>query len=86
MTLNVEIERQGTENSASVMRKFSRRMIGTGIVRHMRGKRYFTRQLSTFGKKKKALRKIARREQFETLIKEGKLSDQIRGKRVKWGK
>ena len=75
MTKNVDISKTGNENTASLLRKFSRRMQGTGIVRHLRSKRYWARQLSDSVQKKNALRRIAKTEQYQQMLKEGKVSE-----------
>jgi len=76
MTLNVEVTRVGNENTMNVIRKFSQKMRGTGIVRKIRSSRYWTRSLSPTVKKKQALRRIARSNEYARLLKEGKISDQ----------
>ncbi len=86
MATNIHVEKSGNENTSAVLRKFTQKMRSAGIVQKMRKIRYTSRPLSPLGRKKKALRKIARRADFEQLIKEGKLSESVRGKRVKWRK
>jgi len=75
MTINVEVDKSGGENSANVLRKFTRRMQGTGIVRMLRGRRYYSRNLSEAVKKKQALRRIDKQEKYDQLLKEGKVSE-----------
>ncbi|PCI30816.1 hypothetical protein COB52_01085 [Candidatus Kaiserbacteria bacterium] len=86
MATNIEIEKTGNENTGAVLRKFTQRMRSAGIVQKMRKIRYTARPLSDSTRRGKALRKIRRKSEFEQLIKDGKLSDSVRGKRVKWGK
>jgi ribosomal protein S21 len=86
MATNIQVEKTGNDNTGAVLRKFTQRMRSSGIVQKMRKIRYRSRPLSKSSRRKEALRKISRRDEFETLIKEGKLSDSVRGKRVKWGK
>lgn len=86
MATNIEVTKSNTENTGAVLRKFTQRMRSAGIVQKMRKIRYRSRPLSKTTRKKEALRKINRREEFEQLIKEGKLSESVRGKRIKWGK
>ncbi len=86
MATNIHVEKTGTENTGAVLRKFTQRMRSSGIVQKMRKVRYRSRPLSPSTRRKEALRKIERREDFEQLIKEGKLSESLRGKRVKWRK
>lgn len=86
MATNIEVGKSGNDNTGAVLRKFTQRMRSSGIVQKMRKIRYRSRPLSKNAQRKETLRKIDRREEFELLIKEGKLSESVRGKRVKWGK
>lgn len=86
MATNIAVEKSGTENTGAILRKFTQRARSAGIVQKMRKIRYRSRDLSKNARKKDALRRLTRRDQFEQLIKEGKLSDSVRGKRIKWGK
>ena len=73
--INVEVTRTGNENALSLLRKFNRRMQGTGIVRHTHATRYRLRPPSKKVKKKQALKRIARNAVRQQLIKEGKISE-----------
>jgi len=75
MAINAEITKTGNENSMSVIRKFTRKLQGTGVVREVRNRRYWERAASTALKKKRALRRIERRETFAQLLKEGKVQE-----------
>ena len=86
MATNIQVEKTGNENTGAILRKFTQRMRSSGIVQKMRKVRYRNRELSKSVNKKETLRKIERRNDFEQLIKEGKLSESVRGKRVKWRK
>ncbi len=83
MATNIAISKNPNENSASVMRRFTQRMRGSGIAQRMRKIRYTSRPQSPLARKDAKLRTLKRKEQFETLIKEGKISDSVRGKRVR---
>ncbi len=86
MATNIQVEKSGNENTSAILRKFTQRMRSAGIVQKMRKIRFRSRPLSPGTRRKIALHKIERRGDFEQLIKDGKLSDSIRGKRVKWRK
>ncbi len=75
MAINAEISKTGSENSMSVIRKFTRKFQGTGVLREVRGRRYHSRASSAATKKKGALKRIARREAFAQLVKEGKVQE-----------
>ncbi len=70
--INVEVERHGNENVGGLMRRFSRKMQSSGIVRHVRSLRYHTRKLSKTKQKKEALTKLARSEYFTQMFKLGR--------------
>ncbi len=73
MATNVEVSKNATDNNLGLIRKFTKRVQGSGILSRLRSKRYSTRNLSEYVKKKKALKKIARREEVKKLIKLGKM-------------
>jgi ribosomal protein S21 len=75
MAVNVEVTKTGAESGTNLIRRFSKRVQGAGIVPRVRGIRYFSRPQSKTSRKKHALRKIARRETVLELIKQGKLAE-----------
>lgn len=75
MSINAEVSKSGNESTLSTIRKFSRKVQGTGLVRTVRGARYFVRGASKIVKKKRALKLIKRRAEFKQLVKEGKVSE-----------
>lgn len=70
-----EVVRTGGETSVSVIRKFTRRVQGTGIIRLARKQRYYARSASKVVKKKRALKMLKRREEYRQLVKEGKVAE-----------
>lgn len=81
MSINVAVEKTGTENNLGVIRRFTKRVQESGIVKRVRGIRYSERNRSHFVKKKKTLEQISRRSEREKLIKLGKLSANTNSKR-----
>jgi len=75
MSVNVEVSKSGSENVLATIRKFSRKVQGTGLVKNARKRRYFSRQASKTVKKKRALKLLKRRAEFQQMVKEGKVSD-----------
>ena len=73
--INAEVQKSGTENALSTIRKFSRRVQGTGLVKTLRAKRYHERDKSRAVMKKRALKLIKRKADFKQLIKEGKVAE-----------
>jgi len=70
---NVELQPNNHENALSLIRRFSRKMIESGVIPKVKGGRYATRPLSKLGQKNLAIKKIARRVEVEHLKKLGKM-------------
>jgi hypothetical protein len=70
-----EVQKSGSESALSTIRKFSRKVLGTGLVKNSRKTRYFSRDISKTVKKKKALKLLKRRAEFRQLVKEGKAEE-----------
>ena len=67
------IKRKGTENSASLLRRFSRRMRDMGIVRKIKAQRFHERELSPLKMEEQALRRMEKSKEIERLKKLGKM-------------
>jgi ribosomal protein S21 len=78
MSIQAEVTKSGSENPLSTIRKFSRRVQGAGLIKTMRARRYYARTISKTVKKKKALKLIKRRENYQQLVKEGKIAEPTR--------
>lgn len=74
--INAEVQKSGSESALSVIRKFSRRVQGTGLIKHSRDRRYFVRATSKTVQKKRALKRLKRRETYHEMVKEGKIIEQ----------
>ena len=77
MSINAEVTKSGSESTLSTIRKFSRRVQGTGLVKTARANRYFERQKSKTVQKKRALKLIKRRAEYRQLVKEGKVIEAV---------
>ncbi len=77
MAVNVEVTKGATDNNLGLIRKFTKRVQGSGVLPRLRGKRYSSRKLSEYVKKKRALKKIASRERIHEMIKMGKMAGTI---------
>lgn len=75
MSINAEVTKSGNESTLSTIRKFSRRVQGTGLVKTVRGQRYFSRPNSKTVAKKRALKMLKRRDEYKQLLKEGKIAE-----------
>lgn len=73
MATNVQVEKNQNESSANVIRRFTKRMQGAGIVRKVRGERYYKRSKSRNVQKDARLKKLEKKEKYEKLYKLGKV-------------
>lgn len=80
MAINVEVEKNTNESSANVIRRFTKRVQGAGIVPKVRGGRYYNRTKSKNVQRTAKLKKLGKREVYEKLIKLGKIQE-FRGRR-----
>ncbi len=76
MAKNVQVERNNNESSANVIRRFQKRVQGAGILQKVRGGRYQSRTKSRNVQRMAKLKKLARKEVYEKLLKLGKIKEQ----------
>lgn len=75
MAINVEIVRHNNESSSNVIRRFQKRVQGAGIIPKVRSGRYHTRIKSRNVQKFARLKKLVKKETYETLLKLGKVQE-----------
>ena len=73
--INVEVVKGPNENNISVLRRFTRRVQGSGVLPKVRSKRYSERNKSENVKKAKTLTKLKKKAEIRELIKLGKISE-----------
>lgn len=73
MNVNIEVTRNANETSTSLIRRFTKRVQGSGVLPRVRSLRYAVRPLGKFGRKKQALKRIGRRAEYAILEKLGKI-------------
>lgn len=73
--INVEITRNGTENSMSILRRFTKKVQSSGILPRVRSIRYNQRDLSHYKVKVKTLKALKRKAEIMELIKMGKMQE-----------
>lgn len=73
--INVEISRNGTENSVGLLRRFTKKVQGSGILPRVRSLRYNQRVLSSYKTKMKTLKSLKRKVEVQELIKMGKMQE-----------
>lgn len=69
----IEVNKNGNENNASVLRRFSRRIQESNIIQKVKGSRYNKRKESKLKVKKATLKHLERRQETEKLRKLGKI-------------
>ncbi len=69
----IEVKRTKNESAASLIRRFSRRAQGLGIVRAVRGRRYYVRQKSDNVDHMRAMVRGERIAEYNELVKLGKI-------------
>ncbi|MBP9749619.1 MAG: 30S ribosomal protein S21 [Candidatus Pacebacteria bacterium] len=72
MIVHTEVVRHGNENVLGMMRRFTRKAQGSGVVKRVRSLRYHGRALSAARKKLDALTRIKRTEEYLALYKLGR--------------
>lgn len=75
MAINVEVVRHNNESGANVIRRFQKRVQGAGIIPKVRGGRYHTRIKSRNVQKFARLKKLIKKDTYETLLKLGKVQE-----------
>ena len=78
-TINTEVKKTTNENNLNLIRRFTKRVQGSGVLPRVRSIRYSARKASEYVKKKKTLKSIKKREEVAELIKLGKMSEFTRG-------
>ena len=80
--INAEVVKAGNENNLNLIRRFTKKVQGSGVLPRVRSIRYSLRKPSEYVKKKKTLKVLKRREEVSELIKMGKMSEYTpRGKK-----
>jgi len=84
MATQAEVTKNDGENDVNLIRRFSKRVQGAGLIPRMRSRRYYTRIKSRNVQRHHALKVIKRREEVVELIKLGKMMERApRGSRRK---
>lgn len=78
MISNAEVSRNDEENNVSFLRRFTKRVQGSGVLNRVRSIRFFERTASKYKRKAHALKRLSRREAFQELAKLGKVKENSR--------
>ena len=77
--INAEVVRTGSENNVNLIRRFTKKVQGSGVLPRVRSLRYASRKMSPYARQKKALKTLRKREEIAELIKLGKMVEHTRG-------
>jgi ribosomal protein S21 len=77
--INVEVTKTANENNVGIIRRFTKKVQGSGILPKVRSKRYSLRELSFYKNKKNTLKNLKRKAEIMELIKMGKMADRVEG-------
>ena len=81
-TVNVEVQKTGSESSLSVLRRFSKRVQGSGVLNRVRSLRYRERAQYPLKRKVSTLKFLERKAERARLEKLGKAPvEKKRGRR-----
>ncbi len=79
--INIEVEKNANETNASIIRRFTKKVQGAGILPRVKSIRYSKRDLSHHKTKMKTLESIKRKAEIMELIKLGKMVAVVPGQR-----
>jgi ribosomal protein S21 len=71
--INAEVEKNSNESNVNLIKRFTRKVQGAGILPRVRSIRYAARNQSKYVRKKMALKALNRRKDVDLQIKLGKL-------------
>ncbi len=73
--INVEVQKNNNENPTNILKRFTKRVQGSGVLVRVRGLRYAARAESRYVRKKKTLKGLRRKAAHDILVKMGKATD-----------
>ncbi|HRY30992.1 MAG TPA: hypothetical protein P5328_01200 [Candidatus Paceibacterota bacterium] len=81
MATNVELQKGKNESNLNLLKRFGRKVQEAGVLQYKRSIRYAEREQSPYTRKKKRLSSIKRKVEVEKLIKLGKITPRVKGRR-----
>lgn len=75
MATNVEVKKNNQESTANLIRRFTKRVQGSGIINRLRKERYYKREKSEMVNRTAKLKKLEKKAKYETLLKLGKIQE-----------
>ena len=80
MATNVEVGKNNQESTANLIRRFTKRVQGSGVLMRLRKNRYYSRQKSEGVHRAKKLIKLENKVKYEKLLKLGKIQERPKGR------
>ena len=74
-SVNIKVEKNSNENNTSLLRRFTKRVQGSGMLIRAKSMRFRNRPISEAKRKEQTLKKLKRAKERERLVKLGKLPD-----------
>lgn len=81
MATNVEVKKNNQESTANLIRRFTKRVQGSGVLNRLRKERYFARDKSPLTHRAGKLKRLANKATYEKLLKLGKVQENTRRRR-----
>ncbi len=75
MATNVEVKKNNQESTANLIRRFTKRVQGAGIINRLRKERYHKREKSEQVNRTAKLKKLEKKSKYENLLKLGKIQE-----------
>jgi ribosomal protein S21 len=79
--VNVEVKKNASENSLSLIRRFQKRVQESGVLPRVRSLRYSDRPLSVLKTKRAKLKKLDNLAKYELAKRMGKVIERKKGRR-----
>jgi|TARA_B100001971_G_C17787375_1_gene332732 ribosomal protein S21 len=73
MSPNVEVTKTTNESNVSLLRRFSKRLRSSGVLKRARARRFASRSESKFKRKTRALKRVIKTKEIEKLKKLGQI-------------
>jgi ribosomal protein S21 len=81
--IRIEIKKGNNDSNANILRRFTKRVQSSGVVREAKGNRYNTRTQSDYKKHKSAMKRMEKRTTMDRLRKLGKIKDVVYYRKAK---
>lgn len=70
--INIEVQKNNNESPTNLLKRFTKRVQGAGILNRVRGLRYAKRAESKYVRKKRTMKSLKRRSEHQKMVKLGK--------------